>query len=73
MTATQIINEIKNITPTERDQVLLFLMQFDSNSFSKLKKSAKPDSFDYADDSIVEEASERILNHHAPLLKKLAS
>ena len=73
MTALQIIDEIKKITPKEREQVTLFLTQFDAPLFSKTKNSTEPQSFHYADDSVVEEASECILNRHAPLLKKLAS
>ncbi|MBM3857732.1 MAG: hypothetical protein FJ390_07230 [Verrucomicrobia bacterium] len=73
MTATQIIDEIKRITPEEREQVSLFLMQFDVALFSKMKNSMEAHSFHHADDSVVEEASERILNRHASLLKKLAS
>lgn len=73
MTAVQIIDEIKRITPEEREQVSLFLMQCDVRPFSKQKKSIAANSFHYADNSIVEEASDRILNRHAPLLKKLAS
>lgn len=73
MTALQIIDEIKRITPEEREQVSLFLMQFDAGTFSAPKKHINAHSFHYADDSIVEETSERILNCHASLLKKLAS
>ena len=73
MTALQIIDEIKRITPEEREQVSLFLMQFDLGTSSAPKKDMNTHSFHYADDSIVEEASKRILNRHAPLLKKLAS
>ena len=64
MTALQIIDEIKMISSCERDKVALFLSQYSTEN--------KDNSFKHADDSIVEEASHRILDHHAALMIKLA-
>jgi len=62
MTAAEVINEIKIMTAEEREQVAAFLRQCE----------ARP-PVHYADDRVVEEASRRILDRHAGLMRKLAS
>lgn len=62
MTVAQVIDEIKVMTLEEREQVAAFL-----------RNSEAHPSVRYADDKAVEEASQRILNRHAELMRKLAS
>jgi hypothetical protein len=61
MTARQVINEIKAMLPEERGQVAQFLRQLESGQGIR-----------HADDHLVEEASDRILDRHAQLMRKLA-
>jgi len=62
MTAAQVIDEIKALNAEEREQVASFLRQYDDRPAVR-----------YADDQTVEEASRRILDRHADLMRKLAS
>lgn len=62
MTATEVINEIKVMPVEEREQVAAFLRQCEARPVVR-----------YAEDRQVEDASERILNRHADLMRKLAS
>jgi hypothetical protein len=61
MTARQVMNEIKAMTPEERGQVAEFLRQLESGPGIR-----------QADDHLVEEVSNRILDRHAELMRKLA-
>lgn len=61
MTASQVINEIKAMTPEERGEVAEFLRQFESGQEIRV-----------ADDKLADEISDRILDRHAELMRKLA-
>jgi hypothetical protein len=61
MTARQVMNEIKTMTPEERAQVAEFLRQLESGP-----------RIHQVDDLLVEEVSDRILDRHAELMRKLA-
>lgn len=55
------MNEIKTMTPEERGQVAEFLRQLESVPGIR-----------QADDRLVDEISDRILDRHAKLMRKLA-
>lgn len=61
MTAAQVIDEIKALTAEEREQVVTFLRQYESRPVVR-----------YADDRAVEEASRRVFDRHADLMRKLS-
>jgi hypothetical protein len=56
------MNEIKAMTPEERGQVAEFLRQLESGRGT-----------DQVDDHVTEELSDRILDRHSELMRKLAS
>ena len=60
MTARQVMNEIKAMTPEERGQIAEFLQQLESG---------QPN---VPSDDRVDEISDRILERHAALMRKLA-
>jgi hypothetical protein len=62
MTAAEVINEIKVLSAEERAEVAAFLRQSEAGPVVR-----------YADDQTVQEASRRILDRHAELMRKLAS
>jgi len=62
MTARQIIDEIKAMSPDERGQVAEFFRQWES---APLEQRTNDDAFDAI--------AERIFERHAPLMRKLAS
>lgn len=61
MTTRQVMNEIKAMTPEERGQVAEFLRQLESVPGTR-----------QTDDRLVDEISDRILDRHAKLMRKLA-
>jgi hypothetical protein len=61
MTATQVMNEIKAMTPEERGKVAELLRQLEHGQGIR-----------QTDDRLVEEVSDRIMDRHADLLRKLA-
>ena len=60
VTVWQIMNEIKAMTPEERDQIALFLRRLESGEG------------DITADKRADEISDRILERHAVLMRKLA-
>lgn len=69
MSATEVIEEIKKLTPEERAEVCDFV-----NGVEKTEsmEDAADESIQYASDEAFEEALEHVMTHHAPLMKKLA-
>ena len=61
MTARQVMDEIKIMTPEERGQVAEFLRQLNTGEGTRK-----------ADDTQVEAISDRILDRHSELMRKLA-
>ena len=65
MTAVDVINEIKTLTPEERAEVIRFLHELEAHLPSQPTQ--------VIDDQAFEAAADRVLNRHADLLQKLAS
>ena len=62
MTARQVIDQIKELTPEERSQVADYLRQLNE----AIATTSGPD------DKQVDEISDRILDRHSELMRKLA-
>ena len=61
MTATQVIEEIKALEPRERVKMFDFLLEIESN-----------ERICYADDLSFDNATDRVMDQHADLMRKLA-
>ena len=62
MTAVDVINEIKTLTPEELAEVIRFLRELEAHQPAQV-----------IDDRAVETAANQVLNRHGDLLQKLAS
>ncbi len=60
MTARQVIDEIKALTPEEREKVIAFVQGKEERSIC------------YADNKVAEAAADRILDDYSNLMRKLA-
>jgi hypothetical protein len=62
MTARQVMDEIKTMTPEERAEVAQFLRELDNGCEVR-----------YANDADVEKIAEKVFDRHAELMRKLAT
>ena len=66
MSATEVIEQIKSLSPGEQAQVVDFIHKLPKQS------AEKEPAVRYADDAAFEAATEKVFQQHADLLRKLA-
>jgi len=68
VTAREVIEQIKTLSPKEQAEVLEFV-----EDLEVAKANGRRQTVCYVDDKTFTEAAKHVMEEHAPLLKKLAS
>jgi transcriptional regulator with AAA-type ATPase domain len=66
MSATEIIEEIQKLPPSEQEQVLAFLQS------ARIERTAGDAGVRYASDADFDKTADRVLREHADLFRRLA-
>lgn len=68
MTAVDVINEIKTLSPEEQAEVIRFVYILEAKHITQPAQTSQ-----VIDDRAFEAAAEQVLNRHSDLLQKLAT